>query len=105
MTDLSFLDAAILGAVQGLTELLPISSSAHLAFVQRWMGFDADSPPMLLFDGLSHIATLGSIVAVFAGPIRRFAEKFLRDLRPSYRGPRHAMRIAILGIAASVPTA
>ncbi len=52
--------ALILGAVQGFTEFLPVSSSGHLALLQNVFGISGD---MLLFDTLLH---LGTLVAVFA---------------------------------------
>lgn len=57
------LQAFVLGAVQGLTEFLPVSSSAHLVFAQSWMrGFDQ---PGLLFDVVLHLATLAAVVFYF----------------------------------------
>ena len=52
--------ALVLGAVQGLTEFLPVSSSGHLTLVQNAFGMSGD---LLLFDTLLHVGTL---VAVFA---------------------------------------
>ena len=52
----------ILGAVQGLCEFLPVSSSGHLALFQIFMGF---SENMLTFDILLHFATLLAVVLYF----------------------------------------
>jgi undecaprenyl-diphosphatase len=57
---MSVLEAVVLGAVQGLTEFLPVSSSGHLVLFQRILGI---SGPALFFDTLVHGGTL---VAVFA---------------------------------------
>jgi hypothetical protein len=38
--DMSVFEAIILGAVQGLTEFLPVSSSGHLVLLQRIFGID-----------------------------------------------------------------
>ncbi|MBQ3456889.1 MAG: undecaprenyl-diphosphate phosphatase, partial [Synergistaceae bacterium] len=52
----------ILGAVQGLCEFLPVSSSGHLAIFQIFMGFDEN---LLSFDVLLHFATLLAVVIFF----------------------------------------
>lgn len=57
---MSLLEAVVLGIVQGLTEFLPISSSAHLIVVPWLLGWDQ---PGLQFDAALH---LGTLVAVFA---------------------------------------
>jgi undecaprenyl-diphosphatase len=54
------LQAVILGVVQGLTEPLPVSSSAHLVIVPAWIpGF---KPPTVLFDVILHLGTLISVL-------------------------------------------
>src|SRR6266508_1070390 len=59
--------AVLLGIVQGLTEFLPVSSTAHLALVQRFLpGF---AQPGILFDVLLHVGTLFALVVYFRGRI------------------------------------
>lgn len=105
MSELSFLEAAALGAVQGLTEFLPVSSSAHLALLQRWFALEPDSPPLLLFDVVSHVGTVIAVGIVFAASFRRFSDRLIRETTASWRRPRIAWRIAMLGLIASLPTA
>jgi undecaprenyl-diphosphatase len=105
VTELDYPKAVLLGIIQGLTEFLPISSSAHLAFAQRWMSLRADSPSMFMFDGLSHVGTLISVAVVFRSSIGRFTAQFIRQCATGWTGRRNAWRIAILGVVASVPTA
>jgi undecaprenyl-diphosphatase len=65
----------ILGAVQGLTEFLPISSSGHLVLFQRFVGVD---PPGVLLEALLHWGTLAAVVLVFRSDIAFLA----RSLTP-----------------------
>ncbi|MDX6770596.1 MAG: undecaprenyl-diphosphate phosphatase [Elusimicrobiota bacterium] len=58
----TLLQAAVLGAVQGATEFLPVSSSAHLALAPRLFGF---ADPGLTFDLALHVGTLVSLAAVY----------------------------------------
>lgn len=105
MNDLDYVQALILGIVQGLTEFLPVSSSGHLAISQRLMSLKADSHAMLLFDVASHLGTLLAVVWVFAGTFRHYLRRLLAESAPSFSGRRFAWRIAALGACASVPTA
>ena len=89
--------AVVLGIVQGLTEFLPISSSAHLKVVPVWLGW---GDPGVSFTA---VIQLGSIVAVFA--------YFWADLQQVGRGIARALRhgqwsdpSARLGIAMAVGT-
>ncbi|HMA28358.1 MAG TPA: undecaprenyl-diphosphate phosphatase [Thermoanaerobaculia bacterium] len=59
--------AVVLGIVQGLTEFLPVSSTAHLALAQRFLpGF---AQPGILFDVLLHVGTLFALVVYFRSRI------------------------------------
>ena len=56
-------DAAILGAVQGVTEFLPISSSGHLVLGESILGLEVDS--LKSFDVAVHVGTLVAIFGYF----------------------------------------
>lgn len=63
----TFWQAVLLGALQGLTEFLPVSSSAHLILAQKLLpGF---SQPGILFDVMLHVGTLVAVVLYFRGKI------------------------------------
>jgi undecaprenyl-diphosphatase len=62
---ITYLDALLLGLVQGVTEWLPVSSSAHLALLQELLGI---SPPVL-FDIALHFGTLLAVVAYMRNDI------------------------------------
>ncbi len=64
MNLLSFLEAIILGAVQGITEYLPVSSTGHMAMFQRWFGLDSATYG-LTFDLFTNIGTVAAIVWFF----------------------------------------
>ncbi len=59
---MSFLQSLILGALQGITEFLPVSSSGHLVVMREVMEIKAVPP---LYDVLLHIATLFVVIIVF----------------------------------------
>jgi undecaprenyl-diphosphatase len=62
-------EAAVLGVVQGLTEFLPVSSSAHLILARFFFGFDGDKFG-LAFDVAIHIGTLLAVVVYFHRDLR-----------------------------------
>ena len=78
-SSLNIFSAAILGAVQGLTEFLPVSSSGHLVLFENLFGFNPESPEMLLFDLAIHVGTVAAIFIVF----RKSIAAFLRNLMAS----------------------
>ncbi len=93
MSDLAaWLQAIILGIVQGLTEFLPVSSSGHLVLFQTWMGdgFFAQDQPLLFVLALH----LGTLI-----PVLWFYRDSLREL-PSESG----RRMAALVLVGTVPT-
>ena len=58
---LEFVEAIVLGVVQGLTEFLPVSSSGHLLLGQHFLGLDQDRFG-LSFDVALHMGTLVAVV-------------------------------------------
>lgn len=60
---MSFLEAIIMGLIQGLTEFLPVSSSGHLAIFKNL--FHIQTETGLLYDIMLHIATLVAICVVY----------------------------------------
>lgn len=72
-------EALTLGIVQGLTEFLPVSSSGHLVVAQALLGF---REPVLFFDVMVHLATLGSLAVVFKADLAWL----WRSIRPAPLG-------------------
>lgn len=61
---MSWLDALIMGLVQGLAEFLPISSSGHLEIFSKILGLNLSGADALDFDATLHIATVLSTIVV-----------------------------------------
>jgi len=72
----------LLGAVQGITEFIPISSSAHLTFFQILFGFEN----MLAYDIVLHMATLFALLFFFRKDILSLSIEWLNGFsKPEYR--------------------
>jgi undecaprenyl-diphosphatase len=74
---LSIIEAIILGAVQGITEFLPVSSSGHLVLLQEIFGIQE---PTLLFDTMVHVGTLVAVCSVLWKDIWSLLKKIIQPL-------------------------
>ena len=75
---MDFLNAIILGLVQGLTEFLPISSSAHIRIVGELLGTGAD--PGAAFTAIIQIGTEAAVIVYFWHDIVRIVSKWFKSL-------------------------
>jgi undecaprenyl-diphosphatase len=102
---LEFLQAVLLGVVQGLTEFLPVSSSGHLLLGQYFLGLDQDRFG-LPFDVALHLGTLVAVVIYFWRDLLRMAGAFVRSLSPGGRDLADPdQRLAYLILASTIPAA
>lgn len=79
---MDIIQAIILGVVQGLTEFLPVSSSAHLVFMTDILGL----PQNVAFDTLLHLGTLVAVVAYFWKDLIKIISSFISSLIDIFRG-------------------
>jgi len=77
---MSFLQAIILGIVQGLTEFIPISSTAHLVFASRLANlYDGQPEQMTATIAVLQLGTLLAVFIYFAPDILNITVAFIRD--------------------------
>ena len=62
---MTYLEAIILGLVQGIAEFLPISSSGHLKLFEKLLGLPNVETDYILFDVLLHFGTLVAVLIVY----------------------------------------
>jgi undecaprenyl-diphosphatase len=105
---MSWLDALILGIVQGLTEFLPISSDGHLSITQKFLewrsGYTLTGQAKLFFIVMVHLGTLCAILVYYRKVGLEAARGLLgsNDVRPGFDRA-SVFRTCLLAILATIP--
>jgi len=117
---LSYLQAAVIGLLQGVTELFPISSLGHSVLVPAWLGGswqnlvtqsssgDSGASPYLAFIVALHVGTAVALLIFFRNDWVRIIGALFRSLRPSWQARRIVARdgderLAWLLVIATIP--
>lgn len=105
---MTWLEALALGAVQGLTEFLPVSSDGHLTVVQKlfaWSsGYDRPAAESLFFFVMLHLGTLAAILVQYRDSLARGLRGLLgsQDVPEAFRRPA-VLRMGLLALVATLP--
>lgn len=106
---MGYIEAIVLGLVQGLSEFLPISSSGHLALLQSL--FEINEDKVIFFAVLLHIGTLVSIFVVYHKDIYALIKELFLLFKDIFTGKglrikeRPIRKLGIMIIVSSIPTA
>ena len=106
---MTYLQAVILGLVQGLAEFLPISSSGHLAILENFFGIKEDS--ILFFAVMLHFGTLLSVFVVFWKDIVELFKELILTIKDliGHKGlrldERPIRKLGVMIIVSCIPTA
>lgn len=87
----------LLGIVQGLTEFLPVSSSAHLLLARAFFGWEVPSDFGLAFDVALHVGTLLAILVFFRTEVAAMARALPRVLQADADEPVVLIRLIVVG--------
>ena len=105
---MTYIEAVILGLVQGLAEFLPISSSGHLALLQQFFGIKEDN--VLLFAVLLHVGTLISVFIIYWKDIWELIVELFITIKDIFTGKglrldeRPVRKLGVMIIVATIPT-
>jgi undecaprenyl-diphosphatase len=102
---ISILEAIILGIIQGLTEFIPVSSSAHLIVVPWFFGWDDLAVNSLAFDVALHLGTLIAVLWFFSADWLRLIRAGVASLRERKIGTDPDRRLAWLLVIGCIPGA
>jgi undecaprenyl-diphosphatase len=101
----TILQAAFMGIVQGLTEFLPVSSSAHLILVPRLLGWTDAFLNSAAFDVMLHVGTLLALLAYFRVDLVRLLRAGIASLAARTLGDDPERRLAWLLVVSVIPAA
>ncbi len=86
---MDYLDAVILGIVEGLTEFLPVSSTGHLTIAEKMLGLELDDPAVTAYTAVIQMGAIAAVIVYFVKDIARIATAWCRGLvNAEWRGHR-----------------
>ena len=97
---MSLFEAIVLGITQGLTEFLPISSTAHLRIVPAFAGWE---DPGAAFTAVTQLGTMTAVLLYFRADLARIARAWLRSLRDPAARRDHDARMGWYIILGTIP--
>lgn len=97
---MSYVQAAVLGAIQGLTEFLPISSDGHLFIARQLLGWPDQG---LLFDAVLHLGTLVAVVIALWPEWLRFGRGLVSIVTQRKLWANAEQRLVVLVVVATIP--
>ena len=101
--DLNYLEAVVLGVVEGLTEFLPVSSTGHLTIAEKILGLQIDDPAITAYTAVIQMGAIAAVLVYFFKDIWSIAKAWFKGLvKPEYRGT-FDHRMGWFVIAGSIP--
>ncbi|MET9253991.1 undecaprenyl-diphosphate phosphatase [Streptomyces sp. NPDC003717] len=103
MSAISIGQAVVLGAVEGVTEFLPVSSTGHLKIVEGLMGIPVDDDAVVGFSAVIQVGAIAAVLVYFFKDIVRIVTAWLRGLTDREQRYHHDYRFAWWVIFATLP--
>ncbi|XVX21965.1 undecaprenyl-diphosphate phosphatase [Actinomycetota bacterium] len=100
---LSYLDAIILGVVEGLTEFLPVSSTGHLTITEQLLGLPVDAKEITAYTAIIQIGAILATFLYFARKIARLFMAWVNGLRDPQARQHTDWTLAWAVIVGSIP--
>jgi undecaprenyl-diphosphatase len=100
---LTYLDAIILGIVEGLTEFLPVSSTGHLTIAEKMLGLTVDDPAVTAYTAIIQLGAIAATVLYFFKDIVRLLSAWVRGLLSARERTHHDYQLAWAVIVGSIP--
>ncbi|MGD1222456.1 undecaprenyl-diphosphate phosphatase [Streptomyces krungchingensis] len=95
--------AVVLGAVEGVTEFLPVSSTGHLKITEGLMGIPVDDDAVVGFSAVIQVGAIAAVLVYFFKDIVRIVSAWGRGLRDKEERQHHDYKFAWWVIYATIP--
>jgi undecaprenyl-diphosphatase len=100
---MGWLQAIVLGVVEGLTEFLPVSSTGHLTIVEKLMHLRVDDPGVTAFTAIIQVGAILAVIVFFRRDIVRLVAGFVRGLAGAEGRRDPSWREALVVIVGTIP--
>jgi undecaprenyl-diphosphatase len=100
---MGWLQAIVLGIVEGLTEFLPVSSTGHLTIVEKLMDLKVDDKGVTAFTAIIQVGAIIAVIIYFWRDIVRLVVGFVRGLTDAAARKDPAWREALAVIVGTIP--
>src|ERR671927_1919627 len=101
---MGWLQAIVLGVVEGLTEFLPVSSTGHLTIVEKLMKLSVDDKGVTAFTAIIQVGAIVAVIIYFWRDIVRLITAFVRGLGSAEARQDASWREALVVIVAPTPS-
>lgn len=96
-------EAILLGAVEGFTEFLPVSSTGHLTILERLLGYSTDDPDVTAFTAIVQVGAVAATLLFLRRDVVRMVAAWWRGLRDPSERAAPDYRFAWAVILGSIP--
>ncbi|MER6957042.1 undecaprenyl-diphosphate phosphatase [Streptomyces sp. NPDC000618] len=103
MSAISVGQAVVLGAVEGVTEFLPVSSTGHLKIAEGLMSIPVDDDAVVGFSAVIQVGAIAAVLVYFRKDIVRIVSAWFRGLRSREERHHHDYKFAWWVIYATIP--
>ncbi|AZP15818.1 undecaprenyl-diphosphate phosphatase [Streptomyces aquilus] len=103
MSVISVGQAVVLGAVEGVTEFLPVSSTGHLKITEGLMNIPVDDDAVVGFSAVIQVGAIAAVLVYFRKDIARIVSAWFRGLRDKEERYHHDYKFAWWVIYATIP--
>ena len=102
---MSILEAIVLGAIEGVTEFLPISSTGHLTIAEELLGFNIDDADITAFTAIVQIGAVAAVVIYFRRELWDIVAALARGLVDASSRDTREFRFGLAVAVGSIPIA